>query len=245
MNTLKILVGDDTWYVAEDFRNFFRDKDIDIEFCAKDGCVILDKIKDYSPHIVITDVFIPHIDGVALAEKSAGLEIPPMMFMALSSVDSENIISFVLNNGFDYYFVKPCSAEFIYQRILTLLNESEAVENRSSIVETLHYLGMPGHLLGYSCIKTAVELVFSKPDIIHKVTKELYPAIASMHGTTAQRVERSIRTAVEVTWNKGNAHALSEIFPYHYENYRKPSSSEFIATICEYIKTDYKKCSRF
>ncbi len=244
MNSLKILICDDNLVTVTEFSDYFENKNIVVEFCKKDGITACEKIKLINPDIVITDIFLPGIDGISLVDKFKNIENSPLFF-ALSCVDNNNAITLALNNGFEYYFLKPCDLDTVYNRILMILEQNREQETYDIITDTLHYIGVPTHLLGYSCIKSGIELVLKNPQIIYKVTTQLYPEIARTQNSTARRTERAIRTAVEITWDKGNICALKEIFPYNFENYKKPSSSEFIATVCDYIRSKYKKCSRF
>ncbi len=236
MHMLKILICDENYGVMKEYERFFKDKPVDFYTCPKNGLVLLDNINNLKPDIVITDIFLSHIDGLRVAQCVAERDFRPSLLMAMSPVDSENIINMAIASGFDYFFLKPCSPDNVYNKILIMLNMEKSIPGESRVALLLHNMNMPAHLQGYKYIKTAVEQVISQPSLLNGITTELYPMVARVYTTTAKRVERSIRTAVEITWLKGNRDMLKEMFPYHRNNFTRPSNSEFISTAAEYIK---------
>ena len=113
---------------------------------------------------------------------------------------------------------------------------------QASITKMLHELGIPSHIKGYQYIREAVGIIFEKPEVIGGITKELYPELASKYNTTVSRVERAIRHAIEVSWNRGNLDFMEEIFGYSVDiDKAKPTNSEFMVTLADKLRLDFHK----
>ncbi len=235
MKKLKILVCEDNKQIMESYSLFFANKNTDIKFCEKDGKLLIDMIELYRPQVVITEMFLAHFDGIFVIEQIKKTDFSPQIFFATCATDNENVISMAMNSGFDFYFIKPYSLENLYSKMMFILNHCSENPHRRKIVELLYNIGMPVHLKGHKCIIDAVELLIRNPEYMSGITTVLYPKIGELNNTTAQRCERAIRTAIESTWIKGNSDYLEMLFPYQVKNYIKPSNSEFLAIITEYI----------
>lgn len=237
--TLKILICENNVQIEESFKNYFKDYDASLRFCKKNGNVLLEQIADFAPDVVITELFLSGIDAIGVLEKSMHLEHHPKLFFATSAVDNENVIRRALKSGFNFFFIKPYSVENVISKIELMMQcgEKVSVSTESIITHVLREMEMPPHLKGFACIRDGVAILLNEPEAITSVTKVLYPKIAQINNTTATRVERAMRNAIEITWNRGNEILLKELFPYHWKNYIKPSNSEFIANIADYIRS--------
>ena len=247
MNTkLKILFCEQNTQIIEGCKHFFEDKDAEVEFCEKDGNLLLEKIGRFCPDVVFTDVFLSGLDAIAMKEKACRLPNPPKLFFAACSFDNEDTMRRVMEAGFNYYFLKPYSFEAVFARITSMLNIKQQTEPmpdlESRVTEVLHNMGVPAHIKGYGFLRQSIIMVMESPEVISLVTKRLYPDIAKMNSTTASRVERAIRHAIEVAWDRGNVDVLNDYFGYTIHNMRgKPTNSEFIAMIADRLRLENKK----
>ena len=151
-----------------------------------------------------------------------------------------------MNAGFNYYFLKPYSFEVAYERICDILDmkKEKSFDNdlEARVTEVLHNMGVPAHIKGYDFLRQSIIMAVEDPQVIRLVTKRLYPDIARMNNTTASRVERAIRHAIEVAWDRGNVDVLNEYFGYTINNMRgKPTNSEFVAMISDRLRLENKK----
>ena len=248
-HTLKILISENNTHIKNSLSSYFNENNVTVEFCEKDGMALLDKIKHFSPDVVICDVFMRKMDAIDMKQAAVKLDNPPKFFFIASSIDNENIIRNIINSGFDYYFIKPYSPESVYNRVLAMTGQSNnhgsVCKTEKEITDILCKFDMPPHLKGYNFIRQAILLVYRKPDMINNITKELYPEIARMNNTTATRVERAMRTAIELAWERADQSILYEYFHYHINSFSKPSNSEFIAKIADklYINSASEKSS--
>ena len=151
--------------------------------------------------------------------------------------------------GVSYYILKPFDLSILESRIreATSLKESDEINFYASnlqvsITKILHELGIPSHIKGYGYIREAVSIIFENPEVIGGITKELYPALAQKFKTTVSRVERAIRHAIEVSWNRGNLDFMEELFGFSVDiDKAKPTNSEFIVTIADKLRLDFHK----
>ncbi len=220
---------------------------------AYDGQAGLVLIKETKPAVVILDLCMPYIDGLGVLESFQATKqdyFPE--FIITTCVGQENITSKAMKLGANYYVVKPFNYEYFINRLNQLafelrnvpekLEESVVLENYSNhtssmVSEILQELGVPSHTKGYAYLKDAISLIHTDVKYMNKITKVLYPKIAEIQETTPSRVERGIRTAVELTLLQGNQYALIKYFGYRIKtSNNKLTNSEFISIISEKIK---------
>ena len=243
---LKILFCEQNTQVVQGLQHFFSQKGAEVQFCNKDGNLLLEKIKEFQPDVVFTDVFLSGMDAIAVKEKAMELDVVPELFFATSAFDSDDTIQQLMNAGFNYYFIKPYSFEAAYSRMCRMLERKSKRNNNhdleARITSVLHNMGVPAHIKGYGFLRQAIIMAVEDPQVISLVTKRLYPDIAKNNNTTASRVERAIRHAIEVAWDRGNVDVLNEYFGYTINNMRgKPTNSEFVAMISDRIRLENKK----
>ena len=154
----------------------------------------------------------------------------------------------LLDNGFSFFFVKPFDENVLVSRVLRAAGGASRPQPVSldsdelTVTEILHQIGVPAHIKGYQFLRDAILLTTADHEYINAVTKRLYPEIAKRNGTTASRVERAIRHAIEVAWDRGDVDTLNSYFGYTIHNLRgKPTNSEFIAMIADKIRLDKKR----
>ena len=220
---------------------------------AINGEEALIKISRNHPDIVIADVWLSKLDGIGLMRNCRGIsfspDTPPAFIMA-SMVSNQNIFVDATNAGASMCLMKPFDISSLCEHIDTLYRQrdmnSQAVTTVDDDMETqvtkiIHQIGVPAHIKGYQYLRTAILMTISDNDIINSVTKILYPSIAKKYQTTTSRVERAIRHAIEVAWDRGDVDTLNSYFGYTVQNNRgKPTNSEFIALIADKIRLQYK-----
>ncbi len=223
--------------------------------CEKDGRCVLDKIKKEKPDIVLADVFMPNLDilGVLSGIKDMNTKDKPMV-MAMSGFDNPRLEKETIEAGASYYFLKPFDINTMAERVIQLSgwkNEKEPLllknnvltdpELELMITEIIHQIGVPAHIKGYHYLREAIALSVKNSDIVNSVTKLLYPTVAKTFNTTASRVERAIRHAIEVAWDRGDLDVLDSYFGFTIQNDRgKPTNSEFIAMISDKLRLKLK-----
>lgn len=249
MNTaeLKILFSEQNAEITAECKHFFDSKGIKTFFCTKNGKEVLETIEKFKPQVVFLDVFLSNLDAIGVKHACSNFTNPPKLFFATSSFDNEKMTQQVMEAGFDYYFLKPYSLDFALDRIENL-SDMQLKPNHSEndleykVSEILHTMGVPAHIKGYNFLRQSIIMAIEDPEVISLVTKRLYPDIAKMNATTASRVERAIRHAIEVAWDRGNVEVMNEYFGYTINNMRgKPTNSEFIAMISDRMRLQQRK----
>ena len=215
---------------------------------------VLEEIKTQHPDVVLADVFMPGLDvlGVLRGLESMDKKSRPMV-MAMSSYDNARLEIETLSAGASYYFLKPFDMNVLAERIIQLSgwkNEPAELPGKTvssepdlelMVTEIIHQIGVPAHIKGYHYLREAIMLAVKDSEIINSVTKQLYPTVAKMHDTTSSRVERAIRHAIEVAWDRGDVDVLNSYFGYTIHNGRgKPTNSEFIAMIADKLRLRLK-----
>ena len=251
MELMKKVVIADT---GEEFRRSFienleREPDIQVVGETADGEELLRMVQEERPDLVITEIVLSKIDGIevldALAEMD--LERKPKV-MILSSFARGSMAQLAADKGADHYMTKPCRVSTVCERIRQLtaggqMEEREGGRNLESMVTAIiHDVGVPAHIKGYQYLREAILIAVADMDVINAVTKVLYPEVAKRFNTTASRVERAIRHAIEVAWDRGDLETLQKYFGYTVSNVKgKPTNSEFIAMIADRLTLDLKK----
>lgn len=253
MEKIKLLVIDDNKSVVEMVKEYFSKKpNIDVVFDAKDGSEgisIIDSKKDEFD-IIILDLVMPKVDGLKVLEHIYNNKIDKKVIV-LTSYNSQEIIRKVATLGASYFMLKPFELSDLEDKINSLA-ESQYNKKQSldlfnnnlqiSITRTLHELGVPSHIKGYQYIREGIALIYKRPEMIGGITKELYPEIAKVYDSTVSRVERAIRHAIEVSWNRGNWNLMEEIFGHSVDiDKAKPTNSEFIVTIADKLRLEFSK----
>ena len=244
---LKILFSEQSAEQMSAIKRFFDKKEIQTFFCAKDGKEVLNSIEQIKPDVVVVDVFMSSMDAISVRKACEKLSSCPELFYATGSFDSDKTASHMLENGFNFYFLKPydysCLLGHIEDDITTDLSEDDgSAKLEVDVSEILHTLGVPAHIKGYHFLRQAIIMVINDPELMSLVTKRLYPDVAELNKTTASRVERAIRHAIEVAWDRGNVEVMNDYFGYTINNMRgKPTNSEFIAMVSDRMRLAMRK----
>ncbi|MBE6674923.1 MAG: sporulation transcription factor Spo0A [Ruminococcaceae bacterium] len=221
---------------------------------AVNGEEALIKISRNHPDIVIADIWLSKLDGIGLIRNCKGInfspDLPPSFIMA-SMVSNQNVFVDATNAGASMCIMKPFDFTSLSEHIDTLYRQRD-MNNKSTpksyqedmetqVTKVIHQIGVPAHIKGYQYLRTAILMTISDNEIINSVTKILYPSVAKKYATTTSRVERAIRHAIEVAWDRGDVDTLNSYFGYTIQNNRgKPTNSEFIAMIADNMRLKYK-----
>ena len=252
---LKIVIADDSTELGQNCAKALKGYGMEVVLCQKDGQQVLNAVRSQKPDVVLADVFMPNLDIIGVLNgirDMDGKERP--MVMAMSSFDNPRLEKETLDAGASYYFLKPFDINTMAERIIQLSgwkNEISPVVVKDNVVtdpelelmvtEIIHQIGVPAHIKGYHYLREAIILSVKNSDIINSVTKLLYPTVAKTYNTTSSRVERAIRHAIEVAWDRGDIDVLNSYFGYTIHNERgKPTNSEFIAMIADKLRLRLK-----
>lgn len=265
---IKILIADDNLEFVSTLITYFNTQDdVEIVATAKDGQEAYNKIIMERPQVALLDVIMPHLDGLGVLEKlvSSNVELP--ICIMLSAVGQDSVTAQAINLGAQYYILKPFKMDVLMKRIRELVNSPEpkqlnkvvvtkdtkpnyiSISNQASkeeileikVTNIIHEIGVPAHIKGYQYLRDGIMMVVNNIEVINQITKQLYPDLAKKYKTTPSRVERAIRHAIEVAWNRGQIETVESIFGYTVNsNKGKPTNSEFIAMIADKLRLDLK-----
>ncbi len=246
---MKVIIGDRASDYVKPAYDALSERGFEVTLCEKDGMRLVDCINNVNPDVVVMDMFMPNIDAFGVLSEFNDNDNRPI-FIVVSNFDNDTMQRDILTSGASFYMLKPFLAQNLVERIVSLVKYKplgSSIKKYSStdlevmITGLLHQIGVPPHVKGYSFVRTAILMSIEKPSVINAITKELYPSIAKEHGTTASRVERAIRHAIEVSFTRGDIDVLDDLFGYTINNERgKPTNSEFIAMIADKITLDLK-----
>ncbi len=212
----------------------------------KDGRNVIELLQKQHFDVVMIDAFMSGLDGMEVLDYiRENISVSPLI-MVFSSVDNPNFERQIMESGADYFFIKPVNPSSVVKRLESLMkwkrNKTEKsgvfVQDTELVIsDIMRQIGVPAHIKGYQYLRSAIELSINDEEMLESVTKLLYPTIAKIYTTTASRVERAIRHAIEVAWDRGDVDVLSSYFGYTIQSNRgKPTNSEFIAMIADRIK---------
>ena len=253
MNNTKILIADENQSSRAVLREELKGHGYANVYEATNGEEAVNVISTVSPEIVLIDILLSKLDGIGVirqVRKNLGEEAP--IFIVMSMVGNHNMLIEANNAGAAMCMIKPINTESLVHHIETLLptnyslsiSQSEdygASDLETQVTKIIHQIGVPAHIKGYQYLRTAIILTVNDGDIINSVTKILYPTVAKKYQTTTSRVERAIRHAIEVAWDRGDVDVLNSYFGYTIQGNRgKPTNSEFIAMIADNLRLKYK-----
>ena len=213
-----------------------------------DGAELLRLARELKPDAVVMEMVLTGMDGLDVLEAFSQLTSRPKV-LVLSSYIKGNVVDIAAARGADFYITKPCRVSSVGERLRQLITsgglEPERDDNaalESQVTAIIHDVGVPAHIKGYQYLREAIIIAVKDMDVINAVTKVLYPEVAKRFGTTASRVERAIRHAIEVAWDRGDLETLQKYFGYTVSNAKgKPTNSEFIAMIADRLQLERRK----
>lgn len=255
-NKKKILIVDDNKEFCENAKQCLESYELfEVVGTAYDGKVGYELVLETKPDLLVTDIVMPVMDGLTLMSRinnNTALSKKPKV-IAVSATGYDSIISNAMRLGAQFYFIKPFEMSALAERINEVLTDhsnenagsvQSALKSRdleTNITMYIQQLGVPAHIKGYQYIRDAIMMVIEDMEAINSITKYLYPTVARHYNTTSSRVERAIRHAIEVAWDRGNPEILNDLFGYTILSSKgKPTNSEFIAMIADKIRLEMK-----
>ena len=251
----KIVVVDSNESFCQGLKDYFLESKQDLRVVASFGNIVdaVEYISDNVVDIVICDIVIPNADGYDLIReiKSLGMEHEPKV-VVVSALTGEGFIQKAFNMGVSYYMLKPVNYELLEDRLVDIcknefsntsskpviannaISKSKTKLLDERITNIFITVGIPAHIKGYQFLREAIKMAIDSPEIINSITKKLYPSIADKFETSASKVERAIRHAIEVAWNRGKIENINNLFGIRvYGNNEKPTNGEFIALVAD------------
>ena len=254
MDKIKILVAGEGNDFATKCSEHLEKGGFNSILVEKDGKKLIEHIENKLPQVVLMDAFMPNMDALEVLTQIKNKNFSKqIVFIVMSAVDNSNFEQEILSAGASYYLLKPFDLDVLSKRIKqftswVVSNNKQilyAVKERSNsleviVSEIMRQIGVPAHIKGYQYLRQSIILSVNNPEYLHAITKILYPTIAKNNQTTPSRVERAIRHAIEVAWDRGDVDVLSSYFGYTIQNSRgKPTNSEFIAMISDKLRLDF------
>jgi len=248
--TLNVMLAEEGNSFGTDCARVMRECGFEVNQVSKDGNEILRQFqKGESPDVLVMDAFMPRLDALGVLKELARAQVKKPLVVLLSSVDNARFEQQLAAAGADYYLLKPFDTQMLAERILQLTGAGGRAGQPNKmqmpaggglelvISDIMHQIGVPAHIKGYQYLREAIMISVGDGEMMHSVTKVLYPTVAKRYKTTSSRVERAIRHAIEVAWDRGDVDVLSSYFGYTIQNSRgKPTNSEFIAMISDKLR---------
>ncbi|MBE5800115.1 MAG: sporulation transcription factor Spo0A [Clostridiales bacterium] len=255
MDNVRVVVADDNLQLQNMVAEYLnKQSGIEVVGAASNGVEAIRLVQEHAPDVLVCDMIMPQMDGYGVLEhlRSMKLSKHPGV-IALTALGRDDFITRAINLGACYYMVKPFDFSVLAQRVFEAAGEIERAdaiaanirresgepeENAEERIANLFLtVGIPAHIKGYQYLREAVKMVMENPDLMGRITKELYPGIAHRFGTTSSKVERAIRHAIEVAWNRGRIEALDEAFGRNVCSLDdKPTNGEFIALVSDRLR---------
>ena len=261
MKKIKVFVVDDNRELVGLLEDYISSQDdMEVVGISHNGQECLDMLTSVDPDVLVLDIIMPHLDGLAVLERLRDVKkgtIPNVIM--LTAFGQEDVTKKAVELGASYFILKPFDMENLGNHIRqvsgnanTFTRKSPNVSYRSqseqkpknldaSITSIIHEIGVPAHIKGYLYLREAISMVYNDIELLGSITKVLYPDIAKKYNTTASRVERAIRHAIEVAWSRGNIDSISSLFGYTVSMSKaKPTNSEFIAMVADKLRLEHK-----
>ena len=213
---------------------------------ANDGNVAIEKINNSEFDLLILDLVLPQVDGFEVIEVAKEIN-KNLKVIVISALASDIFMKKAMSLGVNYFMLKPISYDVLSKRVHDIFESEEEVLTKhgfdrdieEKITNIFITVGIPAHIKGYQFLREAIKLSMENPDIINSITKKLYPSIAEKFDTSASKVERAIRHAIEVAWNRGKIENINSVFGLTvYSNNEKPTNGEFIALVADKMLLD-------
>lgn len=261
MEKIKVCLADDNQELVNLVEDFLANQeDLEVIGTAYNGQDCLSVVEEKEPDVLVLDIIMPHLDGLAVLEKLREFpaETHPKVIM-LTAFGQEDVTKKAVSLGVSYFILKPFDLENLASNIRQVSNKAKTTLHRPSsmasssikkdkphdlnanITNIIHEIGVPAHIKGYMYLREAISMVYNDIELLGSITKVLYPDIAKKYKTTSSRVERAIRHAIEVAWSRGNYDSISSLFGYTVSMSKaKPTNSEFIAMVADKLRIEHK-----
>jgi two-component system response regulator (stage 0 sporulation protein A) len=262
LKKIKVCVVDDNRELVSLLEDYISSQDdMEVVGTAHNGQDCLDMLEEIDPDVLVLDIIMPHLDGLAVLERLRELKKDslPNVIM-LTAFGQEDVTKKAVELGASYFILKPFDMELLGNHIRQVSGKTSTMARKSSpstnyrsqaeqkpknldasITSIIHEIGVPAHIKGYLYLREAISMVYNDIELLGSITKVLYPDIAKKFNTTASRVERAIRHAIEVAWSRGNIDSISSLFGYTVSMSKaKPTNSEFIAMVADKLRLEHK-----
>ena len=250
-NRIRLLIAEDESEFCAFGENPVSLPGFEVFYSGKNGRELFDNIVLQKPDVVLSGAFLPQMDLLSVISALKDRTDEPLpLFIALLSSESSVLEKELMSGGVSYCFIKPLDSVVLAERIRSLYISSNRSSSSSDskdsnlevvITDIIHQIGVPAHIKGYHYLREAIIMAVNDIEIMNSVTKCLYPSVAKKHGTTSSRVERAIRHAIEVAWDRGDVDVLNSYFGYTIHSSKgKPTNSEFIALIADKLRVNMK-----
>jgi two-component system response regulator (stage 0 sporulation protein A) len=257
---IKVCVVDDNRELVGLLEDFISSQeDMEVAGIAHNGQECLEMLSQIDPDVLVLDIIMPHLDGLAVLARLRDLKkgVLPNVIM-LTAFGQEDVTKKAVELGASYFILKPFDMENLGSHIRQVSGNTNSFTRKSttsyrsqteqkpknldaSITSIIHEIGVPAHIKGYLYLREAISMVYNDIELLGSITKVLYPDIAKKYNTTASRVERAIRHAIEVAWSRGNIDSISSLFGYTVSMSKaKPTNSEFIAMVADKLRLEHK-----
>ncbi|PLR84498.1 sporulation transcription factor Spo0A [Bacillus canaveralius] len=261
MKKIKVCVVDDNRELVGLLEEYISSQeDMEVVGVAHNGQECLEIVEETKPDVLVLDIIMPHLDGLAVLEKVREMKTNPALnVIMLTAFGQEDVTTKAVELGASYFILKPFDMENLANHIRQVSGKSTNMVRKSfssnyrssaeqkpknldaSITSIIHEIGVPAHIKGYMYLREAISMVYNDIELLGSITKVLYPDIAKKFNTTASRVERAIRHAIEVAWSRGNIESISSLFGYTVSMTKaKPTNSEFIAMVADKLRLEHK-----
>lgn len=259
MNKVKVAIVDDNSELVKALEEYLSQQpEIDVISTATNGKQCLKMLESQVPDVLLLDIIMPHLDGLAVLETiHENPQLNSMQVIMLTAFGQEDVMKQAAELGASYFLLKPFEYDRLASKILQVGGKKVEKQKRVSVLQSstpqkmdqrqldatitaiIKEIGVPAHIKGYAYLREAIQMVYLDVDLLGSITKILYPDIAKKFDTTPSRVERAIRHAIEVAWNRGNYESISKMFGYTVHHLKsKPTNSEFIAMIADKIRIE-------
>lgn len=256
---IRVAVVDDSDRIVKALKEMVEsDSGMELAGFGYSGEDALNIVKNHKPDVLLMDLIMPKLDALSVIDhikEECSENIPKIMI--LTAVSNERITEDLFNCGASYVLLKPFDVDTVRNRIRQIASEKQllmkntiadggmikppAINLEAEVTRLIHEVGVPAHIKGYQYLRDAIQMCVKDMDMLNSITKILYPEIAKKYNTTASRVERAIRHAIEVAWNRCNPESVEELFGYTINSCKgKPTNSEFIAMISDRIRLETK-----
>lgn len=247
MEPIKIAIADDNRQLVELVKDYLNSQpNMEVTAIAYNGKSCIKMLQENQVDVLVLDIIMPYLDGIAVLdaikedEQLKGIEV-----IMLSAFGQDTIMSQAAKNGASYFIMKPFESERLAIQINHIMESRNVAkiepadnESKERVSELIKEIGVPPHIKGFVYLKEAIALVLNKPEMLDRVTKTLYPAIADTYDATPTRVERSIRHAIELVWSRSDIGMIAQMLGYKEHQLKsKPTNSEFIAMVADRLRS--------
>ena len=238
-----VLVADGSEEFCAQLSKALQNSGYQVVGTATDGQSAMEQLKAVEPEVVILDLMLPKVDGVTVLKSIPQKNRPKLLLLAAFATDYVSGVA--ASMGADYLMLKPVLPQTVAERMNEIMEADRVAERRKGaepdietmVTNVIHEIGVPAHIKGYQYLREAIIIAVGDMEVINAITKVLYPQVAKTFSTTPSRVERAIRHAIEVAWDRGDLDTLQRFFGYTVSNTKgKPTNSEFIALIADRLQ---------